>query len=111
MAHAPSHPEIHPIGPDFARSRGWSRSAPHQGRRSPTLKEIASNGRMLTGSSFALAHRLGAAVVTADLRFANALALAEHGEAVVTTRRALRRCDSVASQTTARRSGGQAATR
>lgn len=32
----------------------------------------------------ALAHRIGAAVVTADLRFANVLAPTEHGEAVVT---------------------------
>ena len=32
----------------------------------------------------ALAHRIGAVVVTADLRFANALAPTEHGEAVVT---------------------------
>ncbi len=32
----------------------------------------------------ALAHRIGAAVVTADLRFANALAPTEHGEAVLT---------------------------
>ena len=32
----------------------------------------------------ALAHRIGAAVVTADLRFANALAPTEHGDAVVT---------------------------
>ena len=32
----------------------------------------------------ALAHRLGAALVTADLRFADALASTEHGEAVVT---------------------------
>ena len=32
----------------------------------------------------ALAHRIGAAVVTADLRFANVLAPTEHGKAVVT---------------------------
>ena len=32
----------------------------------------------------ALAHRIGAAVVTADLRFANVLAPTEHGGAVVT---------------------------
>ena len=32
----------------------------------------------------ALAHRIGAAVVTADLRFADVLAPTEHGEAVVT---------------------------
>ena len=32
----------------------------------------------------ALAHRIGAAVITADIRFANALAPTEHGEAVVT---------------------------
>ena len=32
----------------------------------------------------ALAHRIGGLVVTADLRFANALATTEHGEAVVT---------------------------
>ena len=32
----------------------------------------------------ALAHRIGAAVVTADLRFANVLAPTEHREAVVT---------------------------
>ena len=32
----------------------------------------------------ALAHRIGAVVVTADLRFANVLAPTEHGEAVVT---------------------------
>ena len=32
----------------------------------------------------ALAHRIGATVVTADLRFANALASTEHGEAIVT---------------------------
>ena len=32
----------------------------------------------------ALAHRIGAAVVTADLRFANALAPTEHGEAIMT---------------------------
>ena len=32
----------------------------------------------------ALAHRIGAAVVTADLRFANVLAPTEHSEAVVT---------------------------
>lgn len=32
----------------------------------------------------ALAHRIGAAVITADLRFADALAQAEHGEAVMT---------------------------
>ena len=32
----------------------------------------------------ALAHRIGAAVITADRHFANALALTEHGEAVVT---------------------------
>jgi len=58
-----------------------------------------------------LEQRIGAAVVTADLRFANVLAPTEHGEAVVTTHRALRRFGSVASQTTARRSGAQAATR
>ena len=32
----------------------------------------------------ALAHRIGAPVVTADLRFANALAPTEHGESVLT---------------------------
>ena len=32
----------------------------------------------------ALAHRIGAIVVTADLRFANALASTEHGEAIIT---------------------------
>ena len=32
----------------------------------------------------ALAHRIGAAVVTADIRFANVLAPTEHGKAVVT---------------------------
>ncbi len=32
----------------------------------------------------ALAHRIGATVVTADSRFANAVASTEHGEAVVT---------------------------
>ena len=32
----------------------------------------------------ALAHRLGAPIVTADLRFANALAMTEHGNAVMT---------------------------
>ena len=32
----------------------------------------------------ALAHRIGAVVVTADLRFANVLAPTEHGKAVVT---------------------------
>ncbi len=32
----------------------------------------------------ALAHRIGGAVATADLRFANALAPTEHGDAVVT---------------------------
>ncbi len=32
----------------------------------------------------ALAHRVGAAVVTADLHFANALAPTEHGDSVVT---------------------------
>ena len=32
----------------------------------------------------ALAHRIGATVVTADLRFANALAPTEHGESVLT---------------------------
>lgn len=32
----------------------------------------------------ALAHRIGATVVTADLRFANALAPTEHGDAIVT---------------------------
>ena len=32
----------------------------------------------------ALAHRVGATVVTADLRFANALAPTEHGESVLT---------------------------
>ena len=32
----------------------------------------------------ALAHRIGATVVTADLRFANVLASTGHGEAVVT---------------------------
>ena len=31
----------------------------------------------------ALAHRVGATLVTADVRFANALAGTEHGEAVV----------------------------
>ena len=32
----------------------------------------------------ALAHRIGAIVVTADLRFANALASTEHSEAIIT---------------------------
>ncbi len=32
----------------------------------------------------ALAHRLGALIVTADLRFADALAMTEHGNAVMT---------------------------
>ena len=32
----------------------------------------------------ALAHRIGAIVVTADLRFVNALASTEHGEAIIT---------------------------
>ena len=32
----------------------------------------------------ALAHRLGAPIVTADLRFADALAMTEHGNAVMT---------------------------
>ena len=34
--------------------------------------------------ALALAHRIGAIVVTADLRFVNALASTEHGEAIIT---------------------------
>ena len=37
----------------------------------------------MTASTLRLAHRLGATLVTADVRFVNALAETEHGAAVV----------------------------
>ena len=45
---------------------------------------LALDRPIYDGVYLALAHRIGAVMLTADLRFANALASTEHGESVLT---------------------------